>query len=196
MGLLNYSEFGKILISMTKRLFLAINLPPEVKGALYGIQDDFKEIFKHSRVTWVDPEIAHITLHFLGDVDEEELPDLIDNLRAGGYPEPFELQLRGTSCFPNAKRPRIIFVETSNHTAAIGIHKRTAKILVENGFDFCDRPWVPHITIGRIKVQSETCPPNGISVPELTFEVRSFELMESELSSDGPIYNAVESFEL
>lgn len=179
-----------------KRLFLAINLPPEVKGALYGVQDDLKAIFKHSKITWVDAEIAHITLHFLGDVLEDDIDALISQLREGEYPEPFELELRGTSCFPNPKKPKILFVETSNHTAATGIHKRTAKILVENGFEIDDRPWVPHITLGRVTTQSETGPIESVEVPKIKFEVTNFELMESTLTSDGPEYTVLDSISL
>ncbi|MFH1142243.1 MAG: RNA 2',3'-cyclic phosphodiesterase [Candidatus Uhrbacteria bacterium] len=179
-----------------KRLFLAIKLSPEVKGVLYGLQDEFKDLMKHSKVTWVDPEIAHITLHFLGDVLEDDIHALVSELRAGNYPEPFELETRSTSCFPNPKKPKTLYVETSNHTAAIGLHKRLAKILVENGFEIDERPWTPHITLGRVRVQSETCPPDGIEVPRVVFEVSSFDLVESELNADGPIYTTIKTFKL
>ena len=179
-----------------KRLFLAIKLPPEVKGVLYGVQDDFKSLMKHSKVTWVDPEIAHITLQFLGDVLEDDIDALISEIRAGEYPEPFQLETRGTSCFPNPKKPKTLYVETSNHTAATGLHKRLSKILVENGFEIDDRPWVPHITLARVQVQSETCPPDGIEVPRVSFEVNSFELIESELTDNGPVYTTIETFKL
>ncbi len=179
-----------------KRLFLAIKLPPEVKGVLYGMQDDMKKVFKHSKITWVDPEIAHITLQFLGDVLEEDLESLISEIRAGEYPEPFELETRSTSCFPNPKKPKTLYIETSNHTAATGLHKRLSKILVENGFEIDDRPWVPHITLGRVKTQSETYPSEGFEVEPVSFEVDSFELLESDLSEDGPIYTTLEIFKL
>lgn len=153
-------------------------------------------VFKHSKITWVDPEMAHITLQFLGDVLEDDIESLVSEIRAGKYPESFQLETRGTSCFPNPKKPKTIYVETSNHTAATGLHKRLSKILVENGFEIDDRPWVPHITIGRVKTQSETYPSDGFEVPVVSFEVNSFDLMESDLSGDSPVYTTIETFKL
>ncbi|MFH1433385.1 MAG: RNA 2',3'-cyclic phosphodiesterase, partial [Candidatus Uhrbacteria bacterium] len=115
---------------------------------------------------------------------------------AGEYPEAFELELHGFSCFPDPKRPKTLCVETSNHTAATGLYLRIGKILVENGFDVDERPWVPHITLGRVRMQSETCPTDGITIPEIKFEVTSFELMESELTGDGPVYTVLDSIAL
>ena len=99
-------------------------------------------------------------------------------------------------CTSNPKKPKILFVETSNHTAATGIHKRTARILVENGFDIDERPWVPHITLGRVQTQSETGPIDGSEVPEVKFEVKNFELIESELTPQGPQYTVLDSISL
>jgi 2'-5' RNA ligase len=178
------------------RLFLAIPLPWEVKQTLSEAAEQVKSQMPHSRVSWVQPEQYHITLHFLGDIDEELEDRLISELKAGNYPKSFQLTLKEVSAFPDKKHPQTILVKTTVHSFAIELYKKTGGILANLGFELDRRPWAPHITLGRVKVQSEVLKPDLISIPEQNFRIESFVLMASTLTQEGSFYDIVEEINL
>ena len=181
---------------MSERLFLAVNLADPIKDEIKKIQDEIKTQMRRSQITWTWPENFHITLHFLGDVEEVEREHLCEELRAKKYPETFASHVLGVSAFPSKKQPRTIFVDTDLHPNMLGLRKRTADVLVGLGFILDERPWVPHITIGRVRVQSEVLKPEEIKWEKILFQISGFELMRSTLTSNGSIYEIVESFKL
>jgi len=178
------------------RLFLAINLPDEVKQELWKVEEGMKQQFIHSKVAWVALENFHITLHFLGDVEEELIPELKERLAKQVYPQEFSLILKEVGAFPDKKQPRTLQVTTSLPTQALGLYKRLADVLVSLGLPVDMRPWTPHITLGRVKVQSEVLQPEKIALSPLPFSVSSFELMKSTLTSQGSLYESLASFPL
>lgn len=176
------------------RLFLAIPLPWEIKQAIANIAEEIKKQMKFSKVNWVEIENYHITLHFLGDVDNEKEGQLIRALKQKEYPAPFELKLVGIDAFPNKKIPQIIVAKTNVVSAAFGLYKRTADVCVSLGLNISEKSWEPHITIGRVKVHSEVLKPEIIDLPTLNFQVNSFVLMASTLTAEGSLYDVVEEF--
>ncbi|HNS40623.1 MAG TPA: RNA 2',3'-cyclic phosphodiesterase, partial [Promineifilum sp.] len=93
------------------RAFIAVQLPVEVKEALGNVSRTLDSQVTRGAVRWVRPEQMHLTLRFLGDTDVQSLPAVQAALDAvaTGY-KPFTLQLEGIGCFPNARRPRVIWV--------------------------------------------------------------------------------------
>ncbi len=178
------------------RLFLAIKVPPEVKQELWKIEEAMQVQMLHSKVSWVEPENVHITLHFLGDVEEKRVLELKEQLAKHMYPEEFSLTLKKVGAFPHKKRPRTLLVSTSLPTQALGLYKRSADVLVGLGLPVDTRPWTPHITLGRVKVQSEVFQPEKIPLTPLSFPVTSFELMRSTLTQEGSVYETLASFPL
>jgi 2'-5' RNA ligase len=178
------------------RLFLALPLPWEIKQTIFETVEQIKNQMSHSRVGWVRSEQYHITIHFLGDVDEGIEDRLIFELRKGNYPKPFQLTLGEVGAFPDKKHPQTIFVKTNIHLFAIELYKKLGGVLANLGFELDRRPWMPHITVGRVKVQSEVLKPELILVPEQTFCVESFILMASTLSAEGSFYDIVEEINL
>lgn len=150
----------------------------------------------HSRVTWVSDVNFHVTLHFLGDTELKTKDKLIVRLSGLEYPDPFELKLKAVMAFPDKKRPKTIFIETTTHPSVYGLHKRTGKILAELGLPLDERPWQPHVTLGRVRTQSEVLQPEKITVEPLSFLVDKFFLMKSTLTSDGSLYETLAGFEL
>lgn len=178
------------------RLFLAILIPWEIKQAVWNIQDQVKEQMPHSRVSWVEPEQFHITLHFLGDLLEDVEAELIRRLKEKEKVIPFELKLVELTAFPNKKQPQVLCVKTNMHSGAFGLYKRTGDVVVSLGLPIDERPWDPHITFGRVKVQSEVLKPELIEVPPLDFLVDKFVLMSSITYQEESRYEVVEEFEL
>jgi 2'-5' RNA ligase len=178
------------------RLFLAIPLPWEVKQTLWNIQDKVKEQMKHSRINWVESEQFHITLHFLGEVSEEVEDELVRRLKSKEWVVPFELKLAELTAFPDKKHPYVLCVKTNMHSGAFGLYKRTGDVIASLGLPIDEHTWEPHITFGRIKVQSEVLKPELVVVPPLKFEINKFVLMSSVTYQEGSRYDVVEEFEL
>ncbi|MFH1711883.1 MAG: RNA 2',3'-cyclic phosphodiesterase [Patescibacteria group bacterium] len=179
-----------------ERLFIAVNLPDEIKSEISRVQDQIKKQLKHSNVTWIAPDNFHITLHFLGDVEEWQKNELQISFKDKEYPAPFALRLQEVSAFPNKKKPKTIFLDTTLHPSMIGLRKRIADVLVVQGFKIDRRQFSSHVTLGRVKTQSEVLQPEKITIEDLDFKVESFELMSSELTPNGSIYQIIESFSL
>ncbi|PJA47739.1 RNA 2',3'-cyclic phosphodiesterase [Candidatus Uhrbacteria bacterium CG_4_9_14_3_um_filter_36_7] len=179
------------------RLFFALPLPWEIKSAVGQVQEQVKQQMKYSRINWVDPDLFHITLHFLGDVEDERREELVRLCQEKKiWPKPFELVLTSLNAFPNLKNPQTIFIETNIHPSLLHLRKQLADILFSSRFDLDLKQWHSHITIGRTKVLAETICPEKIQVEPLKFYVNFFVLMESNLRSTGPIYSPVEEFKL
>lgn len=179
-----------------ERLFLAIFLPQEAREEARKAQDQIRGQMRHSDVRWTNPDDMHVTLHFLGDTSEEAKGDLVALLRETEWPRPFSWSLTEVSGFPNKKQPKAIYVGVTTHPNATGVRVRTAKALAELGFHLDRRPWVPHVTIGRVNVQSEVLKPEEISVGRVSFEVSSFALVRSTPTPEGSRYEILESFPL
>lgn len=178
------------------RLFLALELPADIRLELSRLQQELIKSFRHSKIRWTPPENLHITLHFLGDVALEQMQRLQDDLRRLKYPDPFSLALEHIGAFPSPKKPRIIMAETSVHPFLFLLRRRIADAIVGNGIDIEGKQFRPHVTLGRVSAQSETFPEKISELQPLRFKVEEFVLMESTLTPDGSEYRVIERFRL
>lgn len=180
-----------------KRVFIAINLPEEIKKELAGIIDKFKKDSKGAHIKWVEPKNLHLTLHFLGSLEDDKIQRVINEARKiiAKY-NAFEMELGNIGCFPDARRPRVIFVEAKESRGeARKIQAELKSTLQQLGFETDDRPWQSHITLGRVKTFF-ACRGLDSQVPALKFKVESADLMESELLPSGPLYTIIKTFNL
>ena len=127
------------------RLFLAINLPDEWKKLLRQPQKSIGWL-GHG-VRWVDPQGIHMTLKFLGDVDEKQLPAINDLLTevAGNY-STFELVIAGTGVFPTPRRPRVFWAKVKAPDTLAELQKEIEKSLLPIGFPAEDREFQPIVS--------------------------------------------------
>lgn len=174
------------------RLFLAINLPKELKGQLFELGQLLKAI---GDINTVKEENIHITLKFLGEAEPEKVINALESVKF----MPFEVALKGVGAFPNASCARVIWAGCEKGSGEIAeLHKMIEGALPQ--FER-DRDFHPHATIARVISLSD---PQGLiefmsgnSITKFgSFDAKSFELMKSELSRDGPKYEAVKSFSL
>src|SRR5881628_1816488 len=92
------------------RLFVAIAVPEEIKARLAALQRKWRERLGRSSVSWTRPEDFHLTLRFLGDVSSNRLEELTSALAAAAAPQaPLTLTVAGLGCFPNSRRPRVLW---------------------------------------------------------------------------------------
>ena len=183
---------------MIKRLFVAINLPKSLKEKIADFLLPKKKQLKNAfGIKWFDPEIMHITLGFLGDVEERKI-NTLSEIISTSVQNFFKTTLctNSFSGFPNKDFPNIVYLETIEKGNTLPtLQKDLSNNLLKNDFIIDKRPWTPHITIARIKQKTKLDLDSWKFEPNV-FEVNSIELMESVLKESGPKYMEINTFEL
>ena len=177
----------------TIRAFIAIKLPAEVKAAVAIMQDSLKRAVGTKLVRWTAPEQIHLTLRFLGNIAVETVPELGAALRrAGAQIAPFELRAAGLGCFPDEKRPRVLWVGLGGALEKLQELQKAVLAETETWGETEDRPFHPHLTLGRTKTtQPRELQALGPAIRALlatdwgSWQVRGVNLMKSELSPEG-----------
>jgi 2'-5' RNA ligase len=186
---------------MAIRCFVALNLSPEVKAHLAELQAQLKQA--KADVSWVKPENIHLTLKFLGEVEEERIPAIKCAIQEGLEGEGrLLLTLAGLGTFPHPRSPRVIWVGIEGEKERLShLQERMEQAMEKVGFPREGRPFSPHLTLGRVRSA------RGLSdLLDLlgrqagsgfgTIEAQSIELMQSQLHPAGAIYSILESFPL
>jgi 2'-5' RNA ligase len=138
------------LIVRVLRSFIAIELPETVKSAFAELQGELKKT--GADIRWVKPENIHLTLKFLGDIEEESTGSIIHVIKGTcSRFEPLTLEIRGVGVFPNAKSPRVIWAGVNCNTALAEIRNSIEEGLSSLGFDRDNRKFSPHLTLGRFR---------------------------------------------
>lgn len=136
------------------RLFVAIELPEEIQDLLTATQERLREQLGPTQeaIRWTKPESTHLTLQFLGDVPVNILQLVKNALREGCEGAmPLTLQVEGIGAFPNARRPRVVWVGLSGELEALHtLEKGIEEKLRPFGYK-PDRPFNPHITLARVR---------------------------------------------
>lgn len=181
------------------RIFIAISLPSEVRIALEQTSRELAEQMPPRSVRWVKPDLMHVTLRFLGDTAVSLLPQLTAGLdQIAAQHSRFELTVSGLGCFPNRKRPRVIWAGLRGDMAPVnGLVAELNALLVPLGWKPEKRPFRPHLTLGRVKDSRKLQEINwGVNVEEMVVGVTAVHLIESLLRSSGPIYTVRHSSQL
>ena len=180
------------------RAFVAIELPDEVRRGLAGLRRELQRD-EHRLVKWVDPEAIHLTLKFLGNIPSRRVTEIARAIEvAAKATAPFELDVSGLGVFPNLRQVRVLWVGIGGEVDRLkelqrGIDTELAAL----GFAREERPFVPHLTLARVR--QGTSPSERRSLGELfstaVFEdkyeakVETISLMRSELTPAGAIYS-------
>jgi len=183
-----------------KRIFIAVRIEPGEK--LSGMISSFKMALKNDSIKWTEISNIHITLVFLGDTDENRVKE-IDTLLAevcNGFGD-FELVLKGAGVFRSIKDPRIIWTGIANSKEIAELNKAISARLRETGTNLEERPFSPHLTLGRIKKISNTSVLTNIFEKYREEEIQRIRvskiiLFESILRPEGPIYKAIGTYNL
>ncbi|MDP3245106.1 MAG: RNA 2',3'-cyclic phosphodiesterase [bacterium] len=184
---------------MKQRLFIAINLPPKIKAEIFDAVEALRKKNPRLEAKWVEEENLHLTLHFLGYVEEEKIPALIKDLEKSVRSfSSFSLNIGQAGGFPSVSRPRVIFIKTAEPTGTLkNIHRTLGQILEKHNIKIDKRPYQGHITLTRLKFPVAVC---GLEKTgeKISFDcpIKSVDLMQSCLSRSGPTYMIVKSFNL
>lgn len=172
------------------RTFIAIKLPPEIKTELEQVSLQLAACLPKQAVRWVKPAQMHLTLRFLGDTAVSQIPAISHALaEAVNSHAPFTLQLNQVGCFPNQKRPRVIWVGMQGDEALQSLKRGIDRALAPLGWPVETKKFQAHLTVGRVKDGRQlTNIPWEVNIDQLTFEVSAVVLIESQLTPQGPIY--------
>jgi len=175
------------------RLFVALNLPPAARPALWEATAPLRE--RASAVKWVRPVGIHLTLKFLGDVPDDRAPALAAALaRAASGARALTLALGGFGVFPDFRQPRIVWVGIAPDPAVEILQHRVEQEFAPLGFPTEGRPFRPHATLGRAARNARPRDFAGLeaALAALTFAdttpVVAVDLMESTPQSGGAVY--------
>ncbi len=142
-------------------------------------------------------DIIHVTLKFLGETDEAAIPKLIDAMdKAVKGVAPFEISLKGMGSFPSKDNIRVVWVGMHGAEPLISIAKVLGDECARLGFEKEERPFSPHLTVGRMKDPTGTEQVKGIIERFKDHDfgmrpVRSIRLKKSVLGPKGPAYTTV-----
>jgi 2'-5' RNA ligase len=142
-------------------------------------------------VKWVQPEGLHVTLKFLGGVDEGLVPELSRELDviAQAY-HPLQVMLSRLGAFPDTRRPRVVWAGLSGDVRTMAeIAERVDRICSSFGMEPEKRPFRAHITIGRLKIP--TVIDLSQEVRETGFTIEHIVLYKSELTPTGARYSVL-----
>jgi len=175
------------------RAFVAVDLPEGLRREAAALQARFRSA--GADVKWVEPENLHLTLKFLGSIEETQVSPLTERLKAAaGSLSSFTLRLEGIGAFPRTTDPRVIWVGVSEGKEKLAeLASAVEQTCAELGFPKEERPFSPHLTIGRIRSRDH---PAGLikklQVAEFCGEtpapVNQVILYQSTLSPQGPLY--------
>lgn len=168
------------------RLFAAIDLPETVKDQLAGLCQGVPG------ARWVSREQMHLTLRFIGDVDNQRFEAIRQGLERV-QAAPFEMALRGVGQFPPRGAARVLWAGVPVSPALMALQQQVASTLLDLGLEPEDRPFAPHITLARLK-----SPPVPLLIGRYLNQyaafhtppipVQAFALYSSLLRPEGPVY--------
>jgi len=184
------------------RAFIAVDLPDDVRDAIGDAQARLKRAHTGVKVSWTKVENLHLTLQFLGYVEEEA----VEKIRAGlatvaDDHVPFELLVAGAGAFPDEGRPRVLWVGCGDTGKLKALAQSVRAAMQPLGFQPEHREFSAHLTLGRVKhPRPDAALTRALdSIKNEGFgamRVEAIHLYQSELHPDGSIYSKLSSHQL
>jgi 2'-5' RNA ligase len=180
------------------RSFLAIELTEGLRDSLEALR---KKVDSPAfDVRWVRPENVHLTLRFFGEVSQEELARISQAaLHAAEQAEPFPMVLAGLGAFPARGSARVVWVGVKDPEPLLSLENRLSQGLERANWPPPDKPFRPHLTLGRLKSQRGQGTLRKVleenrEVAVGQMRVEHLTLIQSELRPAGPIYTTLDRF--
>lgn len=183
------------------RAFVAVEIPEALKEGLAAVQDRLMRAGADG--SWPRPQAVHLTLKFLGEVSEDRAPEILQALsRALPGAARFRIGVEGVGAFPSPERARVAWAGINGDLDQLAaVQAAVERGLVDVGVEREDRPFTPHVTLGRIRrirapkewrrALEEL---KGFSLP--VFDVLAIILMRSELKPSGAEHREIGRVEL
>jgi 2'-5' RNA ligase len=187
------------------RTFIAINLDSEITEYIFKIQGDIAQLRNsyNMKVKFVEKDNLHISLKFLGDLNSIEIEKIKITLQniSNKYRQ-FTIGLsENVGIFPNCIRPRVLWIGIAKgNDTLLKIFQSIEKELRLESYYQKENQFTAHITLARIKYIKYPKILNdyirNIQINSISQRIKAIDLMESQLTKDGPIYKIISSFTL
>lgn len=177
------------------RLFFAVTPPDHVRAKIAHWQQLWSKSVHN--VKWVKEENLHLTLKFLGEVVPTQLDQVVSAARSAlvGHPA-FALVVGGTGVFPHPRRARVLWLGLKDDAGQLArLQQYLDRSLSNLGFPSENKPFAPHLTLGRLRQPSEVARP-VFPAENLILPVNRIILYESILKPHGPLYKPLATFKL
>jgi RNA 2',3'-cyclic 3'-phosphodiesterase len=176
------------------RTFIAIDPGKAIRDRLIALQNNLAK--SGAEVKWVEPDNLHLTLFFLGEVDQRDLMPVCRAVAAGvARVPPFVISIEQAGAFPSAHRPRTVWVGVGTGALEVtALHDTLEGPLLDLGcYRREERAFTPHLTLGRVKVDT------GLTAALVKYgawkagetTVSEVLVMGSQLTPQGPIYTVL-----
>ena len=183
---------------MSKRIFIAIDISEEAKAGIAKFTGELRADFPHLRVSWEKPEKIHLTLKFLGDIDESQLVGLVEAVKKTAEGSaPFMVRIENTGCFPSPRKARVLWLGMKDETGNLpALQEKLEQEAARAGFAKEARSFKAHLTIARLRE-----PQSSRELVEtflqrhfepVSFEVSEIVIYESKLQPAGSVYSVIE----
>ncbi len=178
------------------RLFVALNLPDRERAGIHRAAASLRE--STLPVRWVPAENLHVTLAFLGEVDEGRVDPVGQALRwVGAQHAPLTLEVGGVGAFPTPRRPRVLWIGAEGGSALRALQRGVQAALEPLGFAPDERSFHPHVTLGRARRHAGPRDFGEFAAMAETVDYRqrvgigTVDLMQSRGSPSGVRYRAM-----
>jgi 2'-5' RNA ligase len=188
------------------RTFIAIELDDELRDNLGRLQAGLRDRLSPRSVRWVRPEGIHLTLKFLGDTPVDKLEEIQAALaRAASEAGPFTVTVGGLGCFPNPRRPRVVWVGLQEVTGRLKqLRDAVEDHVAPLGFPTERRAFSPHLTLGRVQRNASKSEVREVgelvtatqigTIDEMAVTAVSY--IKSDLKPSGAVYTTLLEAEL
>ncbi len=176
------------------RTFIACEIPEETKDIVVQIQNKIKDI--NASVVWVKKESMHITLRFLGEIQENEVKTVKECIqKVSEQNNRFDIFLENIKVFPSWSFPRVLWIGIKDPEQINKLAGNVEQELVKKGFQPQDKPFQAHLTIGRIKglKNKESLQKIVLTLPLLNEKIGidRIILFQSKITPTGPIHTRI-----
>jgi len=179
------------------RLFFAIELKPEFREALAQLINTLRKESWGHRVRWVRPENLHITLRFLGSSQSDQLDELIKKIeQAVKNIKSFALQIENVRLFPSPTAPRVIAANICPTSELFELAYALEEVAVASGFAPETKPYLPHLTLGRIVNRFVPSLKENITLGMKAMAAEEIVLFNSEKQSFNHVYTPLQRISL
>jgi len=182
------------------RSFLALDPPEEVLREIGAVQNRLRKLIEGD-IRWVRPEGIHLTLKFFGDISGGDVANIATVVEKAAEGErPFSLAVIGAGVFPDPNRPRVLWLGMNGDVERLlAFQKGVEQALLQIGFPREERPFRPHLTLGRIKTSRgliglARALEKGEEYTAGRFVASGLSLIKSELTPRGAVYTKLKWF--
>ena len=190
---------------MQIRSFIAIEIPDSIQLAIVRLTTKLRNHYPYPVIRWVNPANIHLTLKFLGNISISDLEKIARTIALdASLIAPFSITFSDFGIFPNARKPRIVWISTNSPPILKEIQSRIEVISSEYGIQKEIRPFSPHITLGRIgnygtvqdfeHLSAELSSINPSVIDKIS--ISAIKIFKSDLKPTGPIYTPIHNIPL